>query len=163
MIAREGFARLTVDGVAKLAGVTKGGLFHHFPSKQALVDGVFSEMLSEVQGKIDAAMLTDPEPHGSFTREYLTLFLDPRDSVDLEMSCGLCIAMLGDPALQSGWRDWLAREIIRHADTDDNPRCEIARLAADGIWLATLSCPLSPPPISTDVRTVLIGLTYPEH
>lgn len=51
VIAREGFARLTVDGVAKLAGVTKGGLFHHFPSKQALVDGVFSEMLSDAKAR----------------------------------------------------------------------------------------------------------------
>lgn len=162
MIAREGFARLTVDGVAKAAGVTKGGLFHHFPSKQALIEGVLSEMLAEAQREIDDAMAADPEPHGRFTRAYLAGVLDGRDPVDTEMSRGLCIAMLGDPTLQSSWRDWLAQEVSRNADTDDNPRCALARLAADGLWLATLSSPHHPPLICPDVRAALIELTYPE-
>lgn len=162
IIAGEGFARLTVDGVAKAAGVTKGGLFHHFASKQALIDGVLSEMLASAERDIAVAMASDPEPHGRFTRAYLGGVLGGRDPVDTEMSRGLCIAMLGDPTLQGSWRDWLASEVARHADTDDNPRCALARLAADGLWLATLSSPQCPPPICPDVRTALIGLTYPE-
>lgn len=162
-IARDGFARLTVDGVAKAAGVTKGGLFHHFPSKQDLVDGVLSEMLTRAQRAIDAAMAVDPEPHGRFTRAYLAGVLGARDPADTERSRGLCIAMLGDPTLQTKWRDWLASQVHRHVDTDDNPRCALARLGADGIWLATLSRPQCPPPICPDVRAGLIGLTYPEN
>lgn len=163
MIARDGFARLTIESVAKAAGVTKGGLFHHFPSKQALVDGVLSEMLAEAQRKIDAAIAADPEPYGRFTRAYLGGVLGTRDPVDTEMSRGLCIAMLGDPTLQGSWRDWLSKEVDRHAETNDNPRCSLARLAADGIWLATLSKPQCPPFICPDVRAALIGLTYPQN
>ena len=161
-IAREGFARLTVDGVAKAAGVTKGGLFHHFPSKQALIEGVLSEMLATGGRRIEMAMATDPEPHGSFTRAYLTGVLSERDPVETEMSRGLCIAMLGDPTLQSSWSEWMAAEVVRHAETDDNPRCALARLAADGIWLATLSSPNHSPQICPHVRAALIALTYPE-
>ncbi|WP_244538733.1 TetR/AcrR family transcriptional regulator [Methylobacterium sp. ap11] len=31
---------MTVQGGCKAAGVTKGALFHHFASKQVLVEGV---------------------------------------------------------------------------------------------------------------------------
>jgi len=38
VIGRNGLAALTVQDVAQAAGVSKGALFHHFSSKQALVD-----------------------------------------------------------------------------------------------------------------------------
>ena len=160
-IARDGFARLTVDAVARAAGVTKGGLFHHFASKQALVDGVLEAMLAAAGRVMDTAMAADPEPHGCFTRAYLAGVLGQHDPAEREQSRGLCMAMLGDPTLQDSWRDWVADRVRQHAATDDNPRCALARLAGDGIWLASLSHPERPPAICPDVRTALVALTYP--
>ena len=38
MIAgRDGIAALSLNAVAREAGVSKGGLLHHFPNKQALI------------------------------------------------------------------------------------------------------------------------------
>lgn len=37
VVLREGMGRLTIDAVAKVAGLSKAGLLHHFPSKDALV------------------------------------------------------------------------------------------------------------------------------
>ncbi len=38
MIAgRDGIASLSLNAVAREAGVSKGGLLHHFPNKQALI------------------------------------------------------------------------------------------------------------------------------
>jgi AcrR family transcriptional regulator len=39
VIGREGVAGLTLDAVAAECDVSKGGLLHHFPSKDALVRG----------------------------------------------------------------------------------------------------------------------------
>ncbi|MDQ1833378.1 TetR/AcrR family transcriptional regulator [Massilia scottii] len=36
----EGQAGVTVQAVAQAAGVSKGGLFHHFANKQALVESM---------------------------------------------------------------------------------------------------------------------------
>lgn len=44
------------------SGVTKGGLFHHFTSKQALVDGVLSEMLANAEREIAVAMAANADP-----------------------------------------------------------------------------------------------------
>lgn len=37
VVLREGMGRLTIEAVAKVAGLSKAGLLHHFPSKDALV------------------------------------------------------------------------------------------------------------------------------
>ena len=49
-----GVSGITVQAVAAAAGVTKGGLFHHFGSKQALIEGLFADLLARVDAEIDA-------------------------------------------------------------------------------------------------------------
>ena len=66
-----GVSGVTVQAVAAAAGVTKGGLFHHFGSKQALIEGLFADLLARVDAEIDAAIEADPKPRGSFTRAYV--------------------------------------------------------------------------------------------
>lgn len=61
-----GVSGVTVQAVAAAAGVTKGGLFHHFGSKQALIEGLFADLLARVDAEIDAAVEADPKPRGSF-------------------------------------------------------------------------------------------------
>lgn len=161
VIVEQGLAKLTVDAVAKAAGVTKGGLFHHFASKDDLIQGVLSDMLGVAEAQIQAAMADDPEPHGRFTRAYLNGVCGKRDAEDDATSRALCVAMLGDPTLSSSWRNWVVQKVAAHADTDDNPRCAMVRLAADGIWLNSLTQPDDPPPVCDDVKSSLMALTYP--
>lgn len=161
VIVEQGLAKLTVDAVAKAAGVTKGGLFHHFASKDDLIQGVLTAMLDTAEQQIQAAMADDPEPHGRFTRAYLNGVCGKREIVDNATSRALCVAMLGDPTLSDSWRNWVARKVADHAATDDNPSCAMVRLAADGIWLNSLTRPDSPPEVCDDVKSSLIALTYP--
>lgn len=161
LIAEQGLAKVTVDAVARAAGVTKGGLFHHFASKQDLIDGVLADMLANAEAAIAAAMAADPEPHGRFTRAYLNGVLGKYASDAAAISKTMCVAMLGDPQLQGGWSDFVAGHVARNAETDGNPACALVRLAADGIWLASLTNSERPPPVPDDVRDALIALTYP--
>lgn len=39
VVARQGSTGLSIDAVAKEAGLSKGGVLHHFPSKDALLSG----------------------------------------------------------------------------------------------------------------------------
>ena len=47
LAAEQGVAALSVQAVADAAGVTKGGLFHHFPSKQVLLEASSLEARAE--------------------------------------------------------------------------------------------------------------------
>ena len=163
LIAEQGLPRLTVDAVARAAGVTKGGLFHHFPSKQDLVRGVQETMIAFADETINAQMATDPEPHGRYTRAYLDgVFADHKLGGNTS-SRTLCLAMLADPDLQEGWSTWVEGRVALHAATDDNPACTLVRLAADGAWLNSLQHPDRPPPLPSEVRQMLIDLTYPRR
>jgi AcrR family transcriptional regulator len=161
LIAQEGLARLTVDAVARAAGVTKGGLFHHFASKNDLITGVITAMIEAADEVIEARMAADDEPHGRFTRAYLeNVFTTPQ--LDGGASARtVCRAMMADPDMHKIWSEWLDRRIASHAETDDNPDCALVRLAADGAWLKSLSSPEAPAPLSRELQAKLIALTRP--
>ncbi|MET3579066.1 AcrR family transcriptional regulator [Mesorhizobium robiniae] len=139
LAAAQGLAAVTVQAVADAAGVTKGGFIHHFPSKQALIDAVFQELLDAIDRELDERIAADPEPYGSFTRAYVEAVF----RVGVEGGGGpwapLSILMLTDADLRALWVDWFQARFERHRATDSDMRHAVARLAADGIWLADLA------------------------
>ena len=48
-----GLGAVSIEVVAAEAGVTKGGLFHHFPNKKALIDAVFQHMLRDFEADLE--------------------------------------------------------------------------------------------------------------
>lgn len=64
-------AHVSIAEIAAEAGVTKSGLLHHFPSRDALVEGVVTHVIdriwNEVRGCVDE---TEPVA-GRFTRAYV--------------------------------------------------------------------------------------------
>ena len=134
----QGLAAVTVQAVCEAAGVTKGGLFHHFASKQALIDGVVADILERLDADIAAAMALDPQPRGRFTRAYVTVTFDDLMSDQGRQWTALYISTLTEPSLRRVTAQWFARGLERHRATDDEPILETVRLAADGAWLAFL-------------------------
>jgi tetracycline repressor-like protein len=68
---QSGVAAVTLDAVANRAGVSKGGLLYHFPSKEALVSGMVDGLCRAFAGLADAAASADPVPVGRSARAYL--------------------------------------------------------------------------------------------
>src|SRR5262245_969533 len=69
--ARDGLLAMTLDGVAREAGVSKGGLVYHFPSKDALVTGLLEHFADKKDRAIEAlAGHANPTP-----RERMRAFL----------------------------------------------------------------------------------------
>jgi AcrR family transcriptional regulator len=54
LFARHGFAQTSVQSVADAVGLSKAGLLHHFPSKQALWDAVLVQAGALAQQACDA-------------------------------------------------------------------------------------------------------------
>lgn len=159
----QGLAAVTVQAVCAAAGVTKGAMFHHFASKQALIDAVVAELLEKLDADIEAAMATDPQPYGRFTRAYVTVTLD-----DLMLNQGsqwtaLYISSLTEPSLRRVTAAWFLKFVERHRATDDHLTLEIVRLAADGVWLAgLLRDDGGPMPDLPALRRRLVAMTLPD-
>lgn len=136
LAAREGLAGVTVQAVADAAGVTKGGFFHHFPHKQALLDAVFDAFMAEREREIDALIAADLQPTGRFTRAYITAAFDEMARRGESLHIPLSFSMMTSPVMCQRWNQWLTVRLQQHQLTDSHPLHEVARLAMDGAWLA---------------------------
>ena len=61
-IHAEGFHAASVDRMIEAAGVTKGALYHHFESKQAVGLAVVNEVLGGVIRDLSAFLVSAPDP-----------------------------------------------------------------------------------------------------
>ncbi|WP_430253139.1 TetR/AcrR family transcriptional regulator [Neorhizobium sp. DAR64872/K0K18] len=139
LAVEQGLAAVTVQAVSDAAGVTKGGFMHHFPSKQALVDAVFTELIEIIDRDIQTRITADSESYGVFTRAYLASVFEA--SLDAESGPWVSLSMswLTDPDLRALWAKWFEDRIARHSDTDGDLKLAIVRLAADGLWISDLA------------------------
>lgn len=157
LAVKQGLAAVTVQAVAEAAGVTKGGFMHHFPSKQALVDAVFAELLETLDRDLDARIAADPEPHGSFTRAYLLSVFEMIPPQSGGHWAALYVSMLADAELRALWARWYEARLDRHRTTDGGVQLAAVRAAADGIWLADLTgAPLAE---RQGLRSLLLDMT----
>lgn len=158
-IAQEqGLTAMTVQAVATAAGVTKGGLFHHFPSKQALVAAVHADLFDKMDAEVDGHMAQDPQPAGSFTRAYVEVILSGEDFGTNSLWVALSGALLADFTADRTWPAWIAERLERHRATDDTPMLEIVRYAADGAWFTYIAQPPAPERLAA-LRATLIAMT----
>ncbi len=161
LAAEQGLAAVTVQAVAEAAGVTKGGLFHHFPTKEVLLVGMFGDLLEQLDAQLDALMAADPEPYGSFTRAYVDCALQQGERGLAGEWRALTTSMMFDAGLHSMWSEWLKGRLERHKDTDSDPMHEVVRLAADGVWLELSQNSMRVGQTIAQLRTRLHVLTRP--
>jgi AcrR family transcriptional regulator len=136
LTAKRGLGGITLDLVAKMAGVSKGGLIHHFPSKQALIEGLFHTLVAAFEDAIHGFVEQDPNPRGRFTRGYVQASASPRNEPFDSKLIGACaLAMSVDDKLAVSWRNWLDSQLEKHGEATDSVLGQLIRYSADGIWL----------------------------
>jgi AcrR family transcriptional regulator len=93
VVAEEGLPRLTLDAVARAAGVSKGGLLYHFPTKEALIRALIETFIAEWDRAMAREYARDPEPEkpGRWLRAYVRASfaeVDPNESLTLGLGQG---------------------------------------------------------------------------
>ncbi len=81
---RDGILAMTLEAVAREAGVSKGGLLHHFASKDELIAAMLQHYSSKVQHALEERMADDGNPRGRFLRSLIHTILVPALSGDSE-------------------------------------------------------------------------------
>jgi AcrR family transcriptional regulator len=85
LFAEKGFRNTTVRDIADAAGILSGSLYHHFDSKESMVDEILSTFQEELFGQYDAilaASSADLEPLAKLEQAVLVSF----DAIDKHRS-----------------------------------------------------------------------------
>lgn len=127
----------TFDAVAARAGVSKGGLLHHFPDRAALVEGLLRRVVAETDRR-----MVDAAERGDAAATWLRLSVvegpDHRAARALlslvRLGASGRIEMPEDVAAAIGrWQQVIESELA------DPARALVIRLIGDGLFLATLT------------------------
>lgn len=135
VVLKQGVAGLTLEAVAQAAGVSKGGLLHHYPSKDALIRGLCAHLIDDFDAEIERAL--DPaEPPGTagrYTRAYIRAsFATDERQQDLGTLLGLIVS--ANPELLAMAQVSFARARARIAgDGLDPVRGLLVQMATDGV------------------------------
>ena len=137
----QGLSKVTFQAVADAVGVTKGGVMHHFTTKNALILEVFHDAMAKFEAEVNQAMAKDPVRYGSFTRAYIdaTISLGEKGQEEFDNQATLYVLMLGDSELRELWAKWANEQLKKHEATDNTETLCMVRLVADGIWLSDFS------------------------
>lgn len=130
VVEHHGAAKLTLDRVAAEASVSKGGLLYHFPSKQALLEGMMQDLLSRSRERLeDGRRAFDGDPRATI-RSFVRAEAE-QGPAERRMTSALIAAAAQDPKLIAPARalfaDWM-RQV--KAESDDGP---LLMLACEGI------------------------------
>lgn len=124
LFGEHGYEGTSIGAVLEAAGVARGALYHHFPSKEALFDAVLDRVVAEIAATVADAARAAEDPVASLRAgcdAWLRLALDPAVQR---------IALLDPPAVV-GWTRW--RELDEQY-TLGGLRASLARVAEEG-WL----------------------------
>ncbi len=97
--SEHGYAQTGTEELVRLAGLTRGALYHHFAGKKGLFEAVFEDALREIAEQILQAVESEKDLWRGFTagcRAFLTAAADPT----LQR-----IVIIDAPAVL-GWRRW---------------------------------------------------------
>ncbi|RYX98095.1 MAG: TetR/AcrR family transcriptional regulator [Comamonadaceae bacterium] len=138
IVVEEGPQAVTLDAVARRADVTKGGLQHHFPNKQALLDTLFDCLFHDFEGDLQKAIEAEPDTPGRHARAYIRLAF--ASHADTPSQRALLLLGLSWPPYAQRWRESCAKALLADgADPETADRLLLCRIAADGLWTSQIT------------------------
>jgi AcrR family transcriptional regulator len=130
-IAQGGVASATLDAVAARAGMSKGGLLYHFPSKSALFDALTERLRADT-----AANLARVESLGA-VRAFL------------QTSC---------PSADEAGNYWAAFAAVHSGSTEVSPSARATVAEVFEVWSSHLRAAVADPVLADIIRLVGDGL-----
>jgi AcrR family transcriptional regulator len=138
VVAAGGAAHLTFDAVAERAGVSKGGLLHTFPSKDALLVAMVERLCARFEAAAERAQRKLPDDAPG--RELQAHVLGSLTGVAHDpVSVALLAAVAQNLELLAPLGERYAEAVRRvSAGSIPHARAAVVCLAADGLWLFEL-------------------------
>jgi AcrR family transcriptional regulator len=138
---REGPGAVTIEAVVSEAGMSRGGVLYHFPSKDALLQALVDQ---DIDSARDVTGLDSGTAGDGSSADRIRAYYDACTAMAPERGrIALAVALAENPGLL---RSWIAvqRELdtVDAADQGGHATASlVARLALDGLWFSDLIDP----------------------
>jgi AcrR family transcriptional regulator len=136
VVQNNGIEKLTLEAVAAEAGVSKGGLLHHFPNKEALIKSMVAAITDEFIVDVQTRADHDARDQGKWSRAYLQSTFEGNKEEN-GMNTALTASLFTHHDLLEELRKQYA--VWQHNienDGFDPVMSTIVRLAVDGLWFS---------------------------
>jgi len=143
VVLRDGVGHLTLEAAATEAGLSKGGVLYHFPTRDSLVAAMVTRIIEQFDGDIASYL---PEPGtpeaglpGAYARAYVRATLEPVTPGEERLGAALLAAAAAEPELVVPLQVAAARWQAALVDDGLDPaHATLIRMACDGLWLCGL-------------------------
>jgi AcrR family transcriptional regulator len=166
VIRRDGIKRLSVDTVVAEAGISKGGFFYHFKTKDELLAALLQSVTEEMTVEVTALVEADPEPRGRILRSIIRAAFDfDADPARRDRFVTLTLAVLTvsieSPTLLAEVRRGNDEQLTASAsDGLSLAHALLLNAAVEGFWIGqSLGSTTVPEPLRRQLRDLLVALT----
>lgn len=140
IVIEKGVDALTLDAVAKQAGVSKGGLLYHFPNKEALMKGMVEHLVQDFEAVLQTEFEQDEAPGtpGQWIRAYIRATVNCSQE-SLALIARLTSIAADSPNLLEVVKTY-EQKLRQRIETSglDPTKASIILLAVDGLWYAEM-------------------------
>ena len=141
LLVERGPGALSVDNILAVSGLSKGGFFYHFKTKQEALLAAFEAQVEKIEAMVTANVATSGPAMGKKLHAYIRTVLDPKPGIQkrlLESTVRTLVALLNDePALMPE-----VAKVFRRSGSDlgdDGIPWEVRVLiceTVEGLWLS---------------------------
>jgi len=163
ILTHEGLTNLTLEAVAAEAGLSKGGLLYHFPTKKDLIEALFEHHNQKFETRLEALLEEETDDAGAWLRAYarasIEQIVDP-DNASLYASLFAAEERYASAhqLMRSKYVDW--QQHIEDCGLDPG-WATLIRLTVDGLWFAEMHR-YAPPDEARreEIVKLILDLTY---
>ncbi|MEI6438454.1 MAG: TetR/AcrR family transcriptional regulator [Candidatus Omnitrophota bacterium] len=138
VVLEKGAAHMSLDMVARKAGVSKGGLMYHFPTKKSLLQAMIGRLVMQFYTDRTALLEKIKPGPGRMLKAGILTALGPNEKRD-RMGLSILVVAANDPELLKCLKDVHREHLKEMTDSGlDFERAAIISLAADGLMLSEL-------------------------
>lgn len=146
LFAKQGVAATTVREIAEAVGILSGSLYHHFASKDAIVDAIVAGFMDDLVTRYDAVLTSETDPaarlRGLVHASIATSAEHPHateiyqnDARYLQAADGATVVRRSARAVRTAWIKVLEEGAASGAFRQDVPVKVMYPLLRDGLWL----------------------------
>lgn len=138
ILIQDGLSSLTLEKVAATAGLSKGGLLYHFPTKIALVDGLFKHHNALFEERLQDLYEREKDSPGAWVRAYALASLEQINDPDTASLYASLFAaeekyVSAHQIMRDKYKKWQKRLEDSRLDTK---LATLIRFAVDGMWFS---------------------------